>query len=67
VCAEELSLFNQSFTIILFVGSIVVVVKVISQFTSCGTTELTQSTDSTPDDIVAPIGLPAESASCIVT
>jgi hypothetical protein len=54
-------------TIILFVGSIVVVDKTISILTSTGITALTQPIKTTFDVIVGPIGVPVLSANCIST
>ena len=54
-------------TIILFVGSIVVVDKTISILTSTGITALTQPIKTTFYVIVGPIGVPVLSANCIST
>ena len=60
-------LFKYNLTIILFVGSIVVVGNKISTLTSTGTTLLTQPIKEILDVIVGPIGVPDESANCIST
>ncbi len=54
-------------TIILFVGSIVVVDKTISILTSTGITALTQPINTIFEVIVGPIGVPKLSANCIST
>ena len=55
-------LLKYNLTIILFVGSIVVVGKTISTLTSTGITALTHPIKATLDVIVGPIGVPDESA-----
>ncbi len=62
-----MSLFKYNLTIILFVGSIVVVGNTISTFTSTGTTLLTHPINAILDVIVGPIGVPVEFANCIST
>ena len=59
-------LFTYIFTIILFVGSIVVVVNVKSVVTSTGIVEVTHPISEVPEDKIGPIGVPVESANCIV-
>ena len=60
-------LFKYNLTIILFVGSIVVVGKTISTLTSTGTTLLTHPIAAMLDVIVGPIGVPDEFDNCIST
>ena len=60
-------LLRYNLTIILFVGSIVVVGNTISTFTSTGITALTQPINEMLEDIVGPIGVPDEFANCIST
>jgi hypothetical protein len=60
-------LFKYNLTIILFVGSIVVVGNTISTFTSTGTTLLTHPIKVMLDVIVGPIGVPDEFDNCIST
>jgi len=54
-------------TIILFVGSIVVVGNTISTFTSTGLNGLTQPIKAMLEVIVGPIVVPDEFANCIST
>ena len=63
----ESLLLRYNLTIILFVGSIVVVGNTISTLTSNGITELTQPIKEIFVLIVGPIGFPVESANCIST
>ena len=60
-------LLRYNLTIILFVGSIVVVGNTISTLTSTGITALTQPINATLDVIVGPIAVPVELANCIST
>jgi hypothetical protein len=60
-------LFKYNLTIILFVGSIVVVGSVISTSVVSGVELLIQPTFATLEVIIGPIGVPEESASCIST
>jgi uncharacterized protein YraI len=60
-------LFKYSLTIILFVGSIVIVDIVKSTSFVYGVEAFTQPKFTTPEVKVVPIGVPAELANCIST
>ena len=59
------SLFKYNLTIILLVGSIVVVGNTISTLTSTGITLVVHPIKESLDVIFEPIGVPDESANCI--